>query len=115
MRRWWIIPLVIVAIVGAVSARSATPTGSQYAECAGHYFAAGAISAVNEDEEGKIYYTLLSLMAANESYETLGFPQARGISDGVVQKYTTLMAQDKDFIRPLIINIGRCDKLFARK
>lgn len=95
---------------------SAQPiTGEQYATCAGNYFAAAIISAIETNEENKIYYALASLMASNKSYELMGFEKSNAITRAVVEKYANLIAQDKDYMTPLVSGVGRCDKLGTKR
>lgn len=106
---------LLIVLVGALAfiihPVSAKVIGEQYATCAGHYFTAGVVTAIEGDDENKIYYTLLAFMATNRSYDLMGFEQSRVITDGVVQKYMDLMTKRQNYMDPLIANIERCDKL----
>ena len=107
--------VLLITVVFIVRPATARMSGQQYADCAGHYLTAGVVTAIDNDEENKIYYGLLALIAADRSYNLMGYEQSRLITDGVVEKYMDLMTKKQDYMRPLVANIERCNKMASRR
>ena len=107
--RYILVPLLFVAV--AVHSATLKPIDEQYARCSGHYFTAGIITAIEGDTENKIYYTLLSMISSERSYQTMGFEKSQQITRTVISEYGEMITKNQDYLTPLAKNITRCNRL----
>jgi hypothetical protein len=107
--RYLLVVLLFVAF--AVHSVTLKPTGEQYARCSGHYFTAGIMMAIEDDTENKIYYTLLSMISSDRSYQTMSFEKSQQITRTIINEYGDMITKNQDYLNVLAKNIIRCDRL----
>lgn len=96
--------LLLTLLPGAATAS----TGLALAACSGHFLTAAVWSASEDDQENAVFYSLLSLMTAEQSLATAGYEQSRAMTAAVLADYRRRIVRGEYYLPTLGSAVNRC-------